>query len=168
MIDNGLPPIHPGEFLAEILEELEISQAQFACDRRLTDAGLTHYQPFTTGDRRVGSALWASVWSISPILAQFASCIRPETSRGRHGRSTFSRHGIGAGMTSAMTVAVAQFFGTISAQKARTRARHTECFDSGVNRKVDDVPKASEFRRPTTHPADRAFYNASLYTTIGG
>ena len=30
MIDNGLPPIHPGEFLAEILEELAISQAQFA------------------------------------------------------------------------------------------------------------------------------------------
>jgi len=30
MIENGLPPIHAGEFLAEILEELEISQAQFA------------------------------------------------------------------------------------------------------------------------------------------
>lgn len=30
MIDNGLPPIHPGEFLVEILEELAISQAQFA------------------------------------------------------------------------------------------------------------------------------------------
>ena len=30
MINNGLPPIHPGEFLAEILEELEMSQAQFA------------------------------------------------------------------------------------------------------------------------------------------
>jgi len=30
MIDNGLPPIHPGEFLAEILSELDISQAQFA------------------------------------------------------------------------------------------------------------------------------------------
>ena len=30
MINNGLPAIHPGEFLAEILEELEISQAQFA------------------------------------------------------------------------------------------------------------------------------------------
>ncbi len=30
MIDNGLPPIHPGEFLAEILNELGISQAQFA------------------------------------------------------------------------------------------------------------------------------------------
>ena len=26
----GLPPIHPGEFLREILEELDISQAQFA------------------------------------------------------------------------------------------------------------------------------------------
>lgn len=30
MIDNGLPPIHPGEFLAETLTELGISQAQFA------------------------------------------------------------------------------------------------------------------------------------------
>jgi len=30
MIKNGLPPIHPGEFLAETLEELGISQAQFA------------------------------------------------------------------------------------------------------------------------------------------
>ncbi len=30
MIKNGLPPIHPGEFLRETLEELGISQAQFA------------------------------------------------------------------------------------------------------------------------------------------
>src|SRR5512143_562253 len=30
MIKSGLPPIHPGEFLAETLEELRISQAQFA------------------------------------------------------------------------------------------------------------------------------------------
>lgn len=30
MIHNGLPAIHPGEFLAEILAELGISQAQFA------------------------------------------------------------------------------------------------------------------------------------------
>lgn len=27
---NGLPPIHPGEFLSEILGELELSQAAFA------------------------------------------------------------------------------------------------------------------------------------------
>ena len=30
MIKNGLSPIHPGEFLREILEEKGISQAQFA------------------------------------------------------------------------------------------------------------------------------------------
>ena len=30
MIDNGLPPIHPGEFLAETLSDLGISQAEFA------------------------------------------------------------------------------------------------------------------------------------------
>ena len=30
MIKNGLPPIHPGEFLREILEELGVSQAEFS------------------------------------------------------------------------------------------------------------------------------------------
>lgn len=30
MINSGLPPIHPGKFLAETLNELGISQAQFA------------------------------------------------------------------------------------------------------------------------------------------
>ncbi len=30
MKKNKLPPIHPGEFLAEILQELDISQAAFA------------------------------------------------------------------------------------------------------------------------------------------
>ena len=30
MIKNGLPPLHPGEFLRETLEELNLSQAQFA------------------------------------------------------------------------------------------------------------------------------------------
>ena len=30
MIQNALPPIHPGEFLREILEELSLSQAEFA------------------------------------------------------------------------------------------------------------------------------------------
>lgn len=30
MIQSGLPPIHPGEFLAETLHELGVSQAQFA------------------------------------------------------------------------------------------------------------------------------------------
>jgi antitoxin HigA-1 len=30
MVESGLPPVHPGEFLIEILDELGISQAQFA------------------------------------------------------------------------------------------------------------------------------------------
>ena len=30
MAKKGLPPIHPGEFLSEILAELKISQAEFA------------------------------------------------------------------------------------------------------------------------------------------
>jgi addiction module HigA family antidote len=30
MVRNGLPPIHPGAFLREILVELALSQAQFA------------------------------------------------------------------------------------------------------------------------------------------
>lgn len=30
MIKNGLPAIHPGEFLGEILVEMDISQAEFA------------------------------------------------------------------------------------------------------------------------------------------
>lgn len=30
MLKNGLPPIHPGEFLKEILQEMGIPQAEFA------------------------------------------------------------------------------------------------------------------------------------------
>ncbi len=30
MVRNGLPAIHPGEYLVELLEELSLSQAQFA------------------------------------------------------------------------------------------------------------------------------------------
>ena len=30
MVKNGLPPIHPGEYLAEILDDLKISQTAFA------------------------------------------------------------------------------------------------------------------------------------------
>ena len=30
MVKNGLPAVHPGEFLCEILEEMSISQAEFA------------------------------------------------------------------------------------------------------------------------------------------
>ena len=30
MVKNGMPPVHPGEFLAELLDELGLSQSEFA------------------------------------------------------------------------------------------------------------------------------------------
>ena len=42
MIDNGLPPIHPGEFLADVLEELDLSQAQFARAIHVSPMRISH------------------------------------------------------------------------------------------------------------------------------
>lgn len=42
MIKNGLPPIHPGEFLRETLEELQMSQAQFARAIGLAPMRISH------------------------------------------------------------------------------------------------------------------------------
>ena len=42
MLKNGLPPMHPGEFLREILDELGISQAQFARAIRISTMRVSH------------------------------------------------------------------------------------------------------------------------------
>jgi addiction module HigA family antidote len=42
MTNNGSPPIHPGEFLKETLEELGLSQAQFACAIGLSAMRVSH------------------------------------------------------------------------------------------------------------------------------
>jgi antitoxin HigA-1 len=42
MIMNGLPPIHPGKFLLEILEELGISQAEFARTISISSMRVSH------------------------------------------------------------------------------------------------------------------------------
>ena len=42
MIQKGLPPIHPGEYLKEILEELEISQADFSRSTGLSTMRVSH------------------------------------------------------------------------------------------------------------------------------
>lgn len=42
MIKNGLPAIHPGELLAEILEELGLSQAKFAREIRVSPMRISH------------------------------------------------------------------------------------------------------------------------------
>jgi addiction module HigA family antidote len=42
MINSGLPTIHPGEFLTEILQELGVSQAQFARAIGLSPMRVSH------------------------------------------------------------------------------------------------------------------------------
>lgn len=42
MKKNGLPAIHPGEYLAEILEELGITQAQFARGIGVSSMRISH------------------------------------------------------------------------------------------------------------------------------
>ena len=54
MIKSGLPPIHPGEFLRETLEEWAISQAQFARGIRVAPMRISHV---VTGARPVTAEL---------------------------------------------------------------------------------------------------------------
>lgn len=42
MIQNGLPPIHHGEFLREMLDELELSQAAFASAIGVSPMRISH------------------------------------------------------------------------------------------------------------------------------
>jgi addiction module HigA family antidote len=39
---NGLPPFHPGEYLREILEELDLSQAEFAKNIGVSPMRISH------------------------------------------------------------------------------------------------------------------------------
>ena len=41
-LQNGLPPIHPGEFLEEILQEADISQAEFARQIGVSPMRISH------------------------------------------------------------------------------------------------------------------------------
>lgn len=54
MINSRLPPIHPGEFLAETLNELGISQAQFA---RATGVSPMRVSQVVNGTRPVTAEL---------------------------------------------------------------------------------------------------------------
>ena len=54
MANNGLPPIHPGEFLKEALEELGLSQAQFA---RVIGASSMRISHIVNGSRPVTAEL---------------------------------------------------------------------------------------------------------------
>ena len=54
MVKNGLPPVHPGEFLRETLEELGVSQAQFARTVGVSPMRVSHV---TKGTRPVTAEL---------------------------------------------------------------------------------------------------------------
>mgnify|MGYP001619345500 CR=1 FL=1 len=54
MIKNGLPAIHPGEFLTEILGEIGISQAEFARAIGVSPMRISHV---IKGDRPVTAEL---------------------------------------------------------------------------------------------------------------
>src|SRR3989304_6357154 len=54
MIKNGLPAIHPGEFLVEILSEMGISQAEFARTIGVSPMRISHV---IKGDRPVTAEL---------------------------------------------------------------------------------------------------------------
>jgi len=54
MIKNGLPAIHPGEFLAEILGEIGLSQAEFARSIGVSPMRISHV---IKGDRPVTAEL---------------------------------------------------------------------------------------------------------------
>jgi addiction module HigA family antidote len=54
MVKNGLPPIHPGEFLRETLEELGVSQARFARAIGVSPMRISHV---TKGARPVTAEL---------------------------------------------------------------------------------------------------------------
>ena len=54
MVKNGLPAIHPGEFLNEILEELGLSQAEFARTIGVSPMRISHV---IKGDRPVTAEL---------------------------------------------------------------------------------------------------------------
>jgi addiction module HigA family antidote len=54
MVKNGLPALHPGEFLTEILGELGISQAEFARTIGVSPMRISHV---IKGDRPVTAEL---------------------------------------------------------------------------------------------------------------
>ncbi len=54
MTNNGLPPIHPGEYLTEILEELNVSQAEFSRAIGVSPMRISHV---TRGSRPVTAEL---------------------------------------------------------------------------------------------------------------
>ena len=63
---NGLPPIHPGEFLRETLEELGIAQAQFARTINVSPMRISHVVNGTRPVTAELALLFARAFNQSP------------------------------------------------------------------------------------------------------
>jgi addiction module HigA family antidote len=77
MIYNGLTPIHPGEYLAEILEELHISQASFARTIGVSPMRISH---IVQGKRPVTAELalpFAKAFEQTPKPHSIGSIYKP-------------------------------------------------------------------------------------------
>ena len=73
MVKNGLPAIHPGEFLGEMLEEMGISQAEFARAIAVSPMRISH---IIKGSRPVTAEpllLLKTSISIQPISPVFST-----------------------------------------------------------------------------------------------
>jgi len=66
MIENGLPPIHPGEFLREILEGLDISQDAFARTIGVSPMRVSHIVNSTRPVTAELALLFSRAFSQSP------------------------------------------------------------------------------------------------------
>ena len=66
MTKNGLPPIHPGDYLAEILDDLKLTQSEFARSIAISPMRISHV---VHGKRPVTAELallFAKVFNQSP------------------------------------------------------------------------------------------------------
>lgn len=66
MIYNGLAPIHPGEYLSEMLEELNISQASFARTIDVSPMRISHILKGTRPDMTELALLFAKAFEQTP------------------------------------------------------------------------------------------------------
>lgn len=77
MVKSGLPPIHPGEFLSEILEELGLSQAEFSraigVSSMRVSQGLYRFRTFEEADG----------WMTEMMAKTYVRWRSARTSRGR-------------------------------------------------------------------------------------
>ena len=102
VVKNGLPPIHPGEFLREALVELGLSQAQFARAIGVAPMRISH---LVNGLRPVSAELallfGRALRPVAAVLAEPAGCIRSEIGGAGDGQSTEGRGRAGIGVSGA-------------------------------------------------------------------